>query len=615
MNGTLIRPVLWAVAGLALGATEGAGFAPKVPTSRSVLRQESLQRQRPDSVDVLADARSAQARFERRRRSSLPWTRGESGYPCDNRVGRFCQWFDGGVTRERIADPPEVVQLREELLNELSEASVLIPGDRWILGQRVFYLAEAGRWDEAAGVAERCGPVRSWWCEVLLGFALHGGGDYGRASSSFYRGLAAMDSAEAGKWLLPEALLDGRALTLLKEGEGEALAALRQRFWLLADPLYLMPGNDRETEHFARWTYSYMSDGASNPRGLGWGRDLEELTVRYGWDRGWERRRPRAGSMSGEVSTVGHDLPGTREFVPSGLVLERPWGSSPTDWFPGDRPRSAYLAPYAPTFDAGVGQVAVFHRGDAIVVVAATRLPEPADSARMASDAIVRPRGQPVIVPWAQPEFLDEPDQVGLFLLDRDNGLRGARLEGASDGVLSLSAAAGDYLMSLEAWAPAEGRAGRVRNGIATDTVPRDLATLSDLVVLRATDERPEDLEQALPLVLSSLEIGAEQAIGVGWEIFGLGWRPEHVGFELSLSRDGQGILRTLGRWLGVGGGEDEPVQIGWSESGPEKPGGWFRSVNVDIPDIESGEYLLRLEVSIPGRELLVATRTLEISH
>ena len=168
----------------------------------------------------------------------------------------------------------------------------------------------------------------TWWCEVLLGFALHGDGEYGAAESAFNRGLAIMDSTEAARWRHPEALFDGRAAAVMKSGEGggQRLAALRERFWLLADPLYLMPGNDRQTEHFPRWTYSYMSDGASDQHGLGWGSDLEELTVRYGWDRGWERRRPSVGSLSQDASTIGHDLPGTRGFVPAGLVLERPSG-------------------------------------------------------------------------------------------------------------------------------------------------------------------------------------------------------------------------------------------------------------------------------------------------
>jgi len=377
MNGTLIRFSLLVFSGLALVPTQGAGVAAEL-TDVWTLVQEPVA-QTPVSIDVLKDARTAQAHFEGWRRRNLPWTHGEGGYACDNRVGRFCQWLAGEAdTRDPIPDPPEVWRLREELLVELAIAAAIIPGDRWILGQRVFYLSEAGRWSEAADLVEDCGVSSTWWCEVLLGFALHGDGEYGAAESAFNRGLAIMDSTEAARWRHPEVLFDGRAAAVMKSGEGggQRLAALRERFWLLADPLYLMPGNDRQTEHFSRWTYSYISDGDSNPRGLGWGSDLEELTVRYGWDRGWERRRPSVGSLSQDTSTIGHDLPGTRGLVPAGLVLERPWESSRASWLPGDCPPSAYLAPYAPTLDLGAGQVAVLHRGDSIVVVAAMRLPE-----------------------------------------------------------------------------------------------------------------------------------------------------------------------------------------------------------------------------------------------
>ncbi len=613
MNGCLIRFSLLVFSGLALVPTQGTGMLAEPNDARTLLQGPVAQS--PDSTDVLRDARTAQARFERQRRRNLPWTRGEGGYACDNRVGRFCQWFAGEAdSGDPIPDPPEVSRLREELLVALSSSSATIPGDRWILGQRVFYLSEAGRWGEAAELVEECGLVSSWWCEVLLGFALHGDGQYETAESAFSRGLAAMDSTEAARWRHPEVLLDGRARAVMQEGEsgGPRRAALHERFWLLADPLYLMPGNDRLTEHFSRWTFSHISDGADNPRGLGWGSDLEELTVRYGWDRGWERRRPSAGALSQDASTVGHDLPGTRRFVPSGLVLERPWESSRASWLPDDRPRSAYLAPYAPTLDPGVGQIAVFHRGDTIVVVAATKLPK-AEPVGLSSASSL-PSAPTAILPWSQPALLDEPDQIGLFLVDRDNQTQSVRLPGAPEGALSLAAVAGDYLMSLEAWAPARGRAGRVREGITTDTIVPDLATLSSLVVLRGTDSLPQDLDGVLPLMMTSLELVGVRQIAVGWEVFGLGQRSELVDFELSLTRDGGGLLSTIGRWFGVGGG-NEPVRIGWSEPGPAKPGSWFRAVNMDLPDLDPGEYVLRLEVGIQGREPLVGTRTLEISR
>ncbi len=616
MIKTPLRPALWMAMGLAVGPGQGEIQAAMMSgESKARHLQPIPQSSPPDSSDLLGVARRAQSRFERRRRATLPWTPGESGHPCDNRVGRFCQWHDEDSGWRPIADTPEVVRLREGLLAELSELSVRIPGDRWILGQRIFYLAEAGRWGQAMEVAGACGVEPTWWCDVLLGFAQHGAGRYGPAMSSFRRGLSGMDPKKAREWRYPEVLLDGRAKAVMNDAADEEWELLRARFWILADPLYLMSGNDRETEHYARWTYSEMSDRARSPRGVPWGSDLEELTVRYGWDRGWERRRPSVGSLGQESMTVGHDLPGTREFVPPGVVLERPWLTDRGSWLPKERPREAHVAAYSPDLDPGVGQVAVFHRGDSILVAAATRLPERSDHQSVTEVMVgeipsAEPEGP---LPWAQPEFLDQPAQVGLFLIDPENGLREARRFGESEGVLALSAPAGRYLMSLEAWAPDERRAGRIRLGLVTDSVPQDLATLSDLIILDPVDTPPARLDQALPLMRPSLELVSGQPLAVGWEIFGLGWREERVDFELSVSEEGEGVLERVGRWLGLGGGDDEPLQIGWSEPGPGHTGPWFRSVNVDLPELEAGEYLLRLEVSVRGREPLVRTRAVQI--
>ena len=88
MNRTLIRFSLLVFSGLALVPTQGAGVAAEL-TDVWMLVQEPVS-QTPDSTDVLKGARTAQARFERQLRLNLPWTRGEGGYACDNRVGRFC---------------------------------------------------------------------------------------------------------------------------------------------------------------------------------------------------------------------------------------------------------------------------------------------------------------------------------------------------------------------------------------------------------------------------------------------------------------------------------------------------------------------------------------------
>ena len=167
-------------------------------------------------------------------------------------------------------------------------------------------------------------------------------------------------------------------------------------------------------------------------------------------------------------------------------------------------------------------------------------------------------------------------------------------------------------MLSVEAWAPEEGLGGRVRHGIATRALPIDLATLSDLILLNPGDSLPQTFFSALPSMRPSARLQADEPLVIGWEIFGLGWRPEDVSFELSFFEEGEGFFGKIGRWFGFGSRE-EPLHLDWSEPGPSETGPWFRSVEVTIPDVDSGDYVFRLSVTPSGREELVRTLLVEI--
>jgi hypothetical protein len=52
----------------------------------------------PQATDAVEDPRAigqrAQARFETFRRANLPYSRGGGSDRCQERVGRFCYWYD-----------------------------------------------------------------------------------------------------------------------------------------------------------------------------------------------------------------------------------------------------------------------------------------------------------------------------------------------------------------------------------------------------------------------------------------------------------------------------------------------------------------------------------------
>ena len=590
------------------------------PFSTAVLQLQPEQRSPPDSTDIRSQAEDAQERFERIRRRQLPYVWDGGRRPCDERIGRFCLWHGGEDGWEPVPDPADLVEARDELLTTLAGAADHIPADEWILGQRVRYLGEAGRWGDAVRLGRACGGAISSWCSVLEGFALHGMGRYEAALELFRRGLETMEPEEARKWRDPSVLLGGTGSDVLEDAADGAADEdewedVRARVWTLADPLYLIAGNDRESEHYARWTYSKMSDGARNAWAMRWGDDLEEIAVRYGWDRGWERIRPDFGAL-GLPSVIGHQMPGGKEFTPPGRVLEMPSRTAPGAWVPEEkRPRSTHVPAYAPMLLPGLAQVAVLQRGDSIVVAASTELPANPETvprgppAGPRTEADIRAQGS---IAWPRPALLDGPEQIGLFLVDEAGRIRGTS-SGSRGGALHLAVPAGKYLLSVEAWAPEKGLGGRIRHGIMTEALPDDLATLSDLILLHPGDTLPETLVSALPSMRSNTQLEGNGPLVLAWEIFGLGWRQEDVSFYLSFYKEGESFFGRIGRWLGFGGRE-EPLQLGWSEPGPSEIGPWFRSVEVTIPEVDPGQYVFRLGVTARGREELVRTRAVEIA-
>ncbi|HEY6089554.1 MAG TPA: hypothetical protein VD771_07160, partial [Gemmatimonadaceae bacterium] len=152
---------------------------------------------RLDSAEVLHRARDLQAKFEFRRRRMLPRFYIGTADHCLI-VGRFCEWHPN-LQDSLIPDEGSGIRrARAELLRELEKASSTLPGDDWIVGQRLRYLVESH--DTAAvGVARACRATK-WWCEALLGLALHVNGNFAGADSAFSVALADMPPLTRCYW-------------------------------------------------------------------------------------------------------------------------------------------------------------------------------------------------------------------------------------------------------------------------------------------------------------------------------------------------------------------------------------------------------------------------------
>ncbi|NNL29910.1 MAG: hypothetical protein HKO77_02755 [Gemmatimonadetes bacterium] len=348
-----------------------------------------------------------------------------------------------------------------------------------------------------------------------------------------------------------------------------------------------------------------LRDGARNPFKLSWGDDLTELTVRHGWQMGWERTPAR--NLAGQDAVVGHDHPMGRDYMPSGAVLSDPVAAPGEALYPRARaPRSLYAPEYAPVLLPIEGQVALFPRGETTMVVASHFLPE---DTTYHSD-----HDHPL--PWLEPgDQAGMPDRAGLFAwpVDDPDTLYGTERPGITDGASILELPTADHVLSVESWSPGLRRAGRFRVGLRARPAPPDVATLSDILLVRPADEEPEGLEDALEFVLPRAVVRPDEAFAIVWEVVGLGFRPETLHFEVSVERAGRGVFDRLGDFLGVTD-PPSPLVIAWEEPGPAEPGSLFRYLLLDPSELEEGEYRIRLALQTAGRSGVVRVTPFEVA-
>ena len=558
-----------------------------------------------DSTDLVSVGRAAQALFERGRQRHLPLSFETGSGSCDERVGRFCTWYAEGEWFP-VPEKIEIVELRTELLEQLDTLQQHLPGSSWLLGQRVWYRSEGGDWLAALRSARTCGAVDLWWCKALEGFALHGLGQYEAAEAAFDEALELMDPERAEEWRLPERAVDSNGRDLLEDLRGLPADSSRRvldRLWTLADPLYLVGGNDRLTAHYARWTVATLRERARNPFRISWGSDLEALTIRHGWEMGWERS-PRP-DYSGVDHIIGHKHPEGRDYMPSGDVLADPATATPEDLLADRRrPRSLYAPVYAPVLLPMEGQIVVFPRGDEMVLVSTHSLP----------DDTTFHAGHSHDLPWLDPgDQGDMVDRTGLFAVPVGGAPTQASTEmNRADGALTLTVPAGSYVVSAETWSPRLRRAGRLRMGVVERRAPEDIATLSDLLLLRPMAVEPLLLEAALAAALPRPQIRPGQTFAIAWEVAGLGFRPETLQFEVSVERTRRSVFRRIGEFVGLAD-RPQPLALSWEEAGPDRPTHFFRYLDLDLPHLDPGHYVIRLVLRTANRSEAISEQRFEV--
>ncbi|MGH7574870.1 MAG: hypothetical protein ACREM1_07055, partial [Longimicrobiales bacterium] len=283
----------------------------------------------PDSVETLRDnARSVEAEFERLARRLAPIKFSSmNGTQCDEIVGRFCLRYDVGEMPEPPAEPSRVVTARRMAIEALRHAFTYLAEQFDTSGPLVRYLVEDDRAREAVSAARTFDLLSgdTIWGPLLLGFALHAATEDTAAEHQYALALGRLPEEERREIEDVEWLLSHSDRGVYGDGDDAERERYEAALWAFADPLYLTPGNERRNQHIARHVWSRALERAPVVGGMvRWGRDLEQLTVRYGIPAG---RTRSPGSAWRDGSLVEHFDPDQLAYVPEDLLTD---GAPPT---------------------------------------------------------------------------------------------------------------------------------------------------------------------------------------------------------------------------------------------------------------------------------------------
>ncbi len=448
------------------------------------------------------------------------------------------------------------------------------PGDPYAIAQAVYALTRLDRFPEAVALAHEC-KTAPWWCELVLGTALHRSGEAARAAPHFRAGLRGADPELACRLTGIGELLVGTDVRAYNALSCDERMEFAERFWWLADPLLTVPGNDRWSEHITRRFELLLHEK------LVWAirqkrheRYHETDIVRRGFEDSWSRSGRHIRKWTSYRAARYRFTPVSA--VSDGIRTLR------YDLEPGDRDEG-YTPPDHGRFFEMPAQFARFRDGDSMTVAAAGRLDAtPLDPAEANFVVSYGPGGAPLIV---GPET------------------------GELRPVFIATVAPVPLLSGIEAFGE-RGAVARARRGLA----PLDLdgLGLSDPLLVRVWGgELPANRDQAVAAMRGTTRIDRGDEMLVYWEVYGLE-SGQRMDVSVSLAGEREGLLTRVLRALGAGADAPAPA-VKWVESAsaPTHP----MAVAIDIRSLEDGDYTLGLTVTGPDGSGAGAERRFEVDR
>jgi hypothetical protein len=517
----------------------------------------------------------------------LTW--GPSGQECDEVVGRFCLTYDSGSLPKPTPEAPRVTDARRFAIEALRRAFSYEADRLETSGPLVRYLVEDERASEAVSAARTFAALSrdSIWSSLLLGFALHAAADDTAAERLFGAALTRLTPDDAERIRDLDWLLSSRDRSVIKKLSAAEQEAARQRVWRFADPLYLTPGNEHWAEHVSRHVWSRILAMAPVVRDMvRWGRDLEQLTVRYGVPTAKSRTW---GSVGSEGSLIEHYDPAQLAYIPEDLLdLGVPPAPLPGEAWQLENPRSR--SGHAPRTVRRL--VPLPHQ--------VTRFPETGGTkVRFDAELVLDSAAA------GNTRFT-----AGLWILDALlNELSAQRRDGAAvrDTLrfhFEAAVPAGDHVYSLEALESETDFAARARYALDVTPAASGLR-VSDPLLAHPFGSTPPPRDRNDPVIrpYSLLSFARGQSVGIYAEIHGLSEGSADAGYSVELSvrkADRGSVPARLAGWLGRRLGISSPTpppRLAWSAQAPVSSSVPI-AVDLKLDGLDRGFHVLVLEVT-----------------
>src|SRR5437773_1184352 len=402
----------------------------------------------------------------------------------------------------------------------------------------------------------------------------------------------------------PQLIRDARATLLAALDDAGArlpgdewIAGQRVRYLVEAGRDRAAVGAARECRADGWWCAALLSlarigQTSGTAYGLGWGDDLRELLLRFGWPTYWTREASPSVTAP-EPLIVGHDPTPAFHFFPSARAFDAPADATSDDWtLAASHAPEGYAPAYADTFQQLEDQTAMFRRGDSCLVVAAYDL----------SDYAL---------------FGHQAAQAALVVARDEHSRWVAQHPARSDGpdVLTLSASCDAQLLSLEIVAPGARRVARVRHGIRAGGTSGSGPAGLDVLLFDAPDSLPGELSAVLSHVLGTTRVRADRKLGLFWELYGVTSPAGPVSASLAVTPLGVGWLRRTVEALGLAS-HTATMRLNWDEGSATRAGDVAvasRALAVDLSALSPGRYRIELTVKAPGQEPATARREIEV--